>query len=403
MELKKITQIFCRTYFINGVGTTLINSTFVLLLSTVKGFTPSQVSLLVGTIPLIIIPMALVWGKIIDKDKKLMKWSGILNIAQIIALLLFFVVDNFYMFFVIHLVRSIFAQPTGSAMEEYIITLANKAKVPYGKIRIYGTVSFGLAGVLSALILIKGNAVDVLAIGIILLIISVIFYFKLPELAREELLEREALAEKEGLVEEKKEDGFSLALFKNKQYVILFIIVALTFGTMNAAGGYGTQIALLELNTPAVLIGIIPFIMVTLEALIFSVVHRFNVDGKPYRAIMIAIASLLIRWVLMATAQSYSMILISTMLHGVSVGFALPAQNYLITKLVPANQRSSAFLFNITMSGAIVPSILNLITGQIVENMGYAVFGYTYLVLVLIALFIALPQFLKEKKCNNMH
>lgn len=383
-------KLFCGTYFTNMLGISLVNTIFILFLSSIKGFSASQVSILVGTVPLVTIPMVIVWGRIIDRDKRLMRWAGLLNIGHAAIIILFFFVDNFYIFLVLHFIRSIFTQPTGSIIEESIVLLAAKTETPYGKIRVFGTVAYGAAGIIAAALLLEIDILGVLAVGVILISISAVLFFKLPR-EKSEIIHKETNTKL-----------LDMKLFKNREYVKALLVIGLTFGTMNAAGSYGTQIALIELGAPKQLIALIPFIMVTLETVVLLNVHRFNVEEKPYRAMGICGSTLLVRWLLMGLAGSYEMILLTTVIHGISVGFGLPAQNYIITQQVEEDKRSSALLINMTVNGAIVPGVLNIVTGQLVESMSYRIFGISYTVLICIALVFILPQ-IKREKNKAMH
>ena len=79
----------------------------------------------------------------------------------------------------------------------------------------------------------------------------------------------------------------------------------------------------------------------------------------------------------------------------------MPVQNNLIAELVPTKQQSTAFLFEVVVVPTIFSSILNLFTGYLSVYTGISIFGYTYLILSIIALVIIIPSFLKESRTKK--
>ena len=100
----------------------------------------------------------------------------------------------------------------------------------------------------------------------------------------------------------------------------------------------------------------------------------------------------------MAIIPNYMFLLFLMIVHGVVVGIIMPVQNNLIADLVPTNQQSTAFLFEVVVVPTILSSILNLFTGYLSSYTGITIFGYTYLALSIVALIMIIPSFLRESR-----
>lgn len=390
--MDKIAKKFSIGYGINMLGLSLINGILVLFLSSKKGYTSEQISLLLGIIPLISMPSIFIWGRILDKKKQLMKWLTILNVVNGILIIAFIYVQNYYLFFALFLIRNIAIQPTGSTAEEYILNLSIKSEIPYGKIRVWGTIGYGLAGILSPFIIIYTSTIGVLVAGIMIVAVSVLIYLFLPEIHLDE--KSDSL----------KNNKINWSIFKRKEFLSMLFITGVLFGTLNAASSYGAQIILIELKCPEAYIGFLPFIMVVFETIFLLIIHRFKVQEKPYTILAIAMIILSVRWFVTAQATHYNTIIISTILHGIVVGMGLPAQNYIIKDITTIHERSSAMLIAMTINSAIIPSIINLITGQLLGKTGINIFGYTYFTLCVLT-FVVLIKYVKKemnlKKINS--
>ncbi|MHC1748976.1 MAG: MFS transporter [Cellulosilyticaceae bacterium] len=382
---KQTVKTFSVSYILNALGGSLAGSIFILFLTAEKDFNPEQINLIIAVTPLLIIPSIILWGKILDRYKKLILMIRLVAVANLVTLGLLCVIKDFRVFFIINFIRAILLQPSASATDEYLLNLTSKVEVPYGKIRMCGTLGYGLAGVIAPFIIGTLGIKAIMGVGMVLLGISFFTFKKIPEI------------EMQSLNVSPKKIKFDFTLFKNKRYVTLLIITGVLFGTLNAASSYGNQIVLMQYKAPNELIGMLPFIMIILEVIMLGSIHKFKVVEKPYFLFLIALMILALRWVLMAITTSYIIVFLITALHGLVVGMVLTAQNSILGSIVPSEQRSLAFIINATVGGTIIPSLVNLVTGNLSQVAGNQIFGYTYLLLTLIGIILVIPCVKKEK------
>lgn len=390
------TKKFSNYLLVSSLGVNIIGSVFVLFLSSIKGFSVREISLIVGTTPLIILPIFFIWGSILDKYKKVIGFSRIVHISNIVTIGLLIIINNFILFFIINLLRSILLQPNGTLNDKYLLNISKINKGSYGNIRVRSTIGYGLAGIVAPIAIGIGDVYLAIFAGILLVTLSVIMLNNIQEIPDEALENHKIIKEREkNLVSSLKE------LIKNTDYIKALIIISIITGTQNAASGYGLQMMMIDLKVSKSVIALIPFIMVIFEVLLLLTFDKIKVLKKNDVALAIALGFLVIRWGAMAYTTSYILILIVTTLHGIVTAIVLQVQNKLIGQMVPVDQHFIAFILLSSFSSTILPSLLNLSTGRLYERFGIHVFGLTYLSIVLIAILVLAYGAIKNNVINK--
>lgn len=373
-EIKRVVNIFSTNSLLNSLGNTIIGNTYVLFLSATKGFSEAQISLIVGILPLITVATFFIWGIIIDKHKRLLLINKFVNIVNITTLVGLIWINSFYLFFTLNLLRNVLMQPGGVVNEEYLLNLSNKYGVTFGKIRVFSTIGFGLAGAICAIALKFMSPERTIMISSIFIISNIIVLFFLPEITKPS---REAdKSEKEKIIE----------LFKNKDYRIFLLTFSLLTAIITSSTGYGVPMILIKLKAPNFYIGMLPVLMVSFEALLLPRVEKFKFYKNVNWVLKIAGILLIIRWAIMGLANSYIIIVAVTLMHGIINGFLIPLPNKIIWGTVPEEDHSTAIIVNNLCSFTIFPGIINLITGYIAVIYGVHSYGFVYLALTLVSL-----------------
>ncbi|MDU5106144.1 MFS transporter [Clostridium sp.] len=394
--MESLSKKFSKYLLISSLGSNIIGSIFVIFLSSIKGFNAKEISLIVGTTPLIVLPIFFMWGGILDKYKSVIKFSKFVNISNIITMALLIITNNFVLFFIVNLIRSILLQPSGTLNDKYMLNISKLKKGSYGNVRVRSTIGYGLAGIISPIAIKLGDVYLAILVGIILILSSIFIINKVPEIEDDDIVKNKTI--------NKSEETLLKSIFellKNKDYLKYLIIISIIWGTQNAASGYGIQIMLIDLKVPNAIIGLIPFIMVIFEVIFLLIYDKIKLFKKSDFALLISLIILAFRWSTMIFTNSYILILLITMLHGIVTGVVLQIQNKIIGDIVSSNQHFLAFILMNALSSTILPSILNLLTGNLYEVFGIKVFGIVYLILAFIALILLVTKILKEKIKNT--
>ncbi|MGL5675639.1 MAG: MFS transporter [Cellulosilyticaceae bacterium] len=390
MQPQQIVKRFSMLYIINVIGGAFFNNVYILFMSTTKGFSDQQISWIMGIIPIITFPAMFWWGKFLDKNKKLMGSAWIITLFNGVAIALLYWTKQYYLFFAIALIRTFVLQPMGSICEEYMITTTQKAHIPYGKVRRFGTLGVGIAGLVAPVIIGFLGIGGMILIGGIIVFLSAFLFKTQPEVNMEHK-------------EEAKEDakvGSTMELLKNKEFLKVLAIVTLSYGALNSAAIYGNQMILLKMACPEMIIVSLPVLLMIIEIGVLGISHKIKVEELPYRAMFIGMVIMCIRWIILALSSNYMWVIFSALLNGVIVGITLPAQNYLIAQVVPERQRSTAYLLSVVIQMSVIPGIINLIIGALLPTVGISIFGISYLLVTIMAM-LCLQFKIKNQKISE--
>lgn len=397
---KKLISLYSSNLFIYLLAGGIYYGIFVVFLSSVKGFTTDEISLISSIPPLVMLAVSPLWGKIIDKSKRLIHLTKLVTIANAVTIIILVFTNNFWLFFIIAIVGSCLYAPSTSLMSEYLLAIEKKTGYPFGKVRVWGAIGYGISGLISPVFIdLWGTTGALLICGFIMLSTVVILQF-VPELTTGEnaVQVTDALDSQKNDVNAKE---ILFSLLKNKPFLIQLFATNVIMATCNSTSNYSIQVILEKLSCPTSLISTVPFIMVVMEIVFLFIFHKLPFAKKSYLATFTALVILCFRWYFMASIPNYMFLLLLMLVHGVVVGIMMPVQNNLISELVPTKQQSTAFLFEVVVVPTIFSSILNLFTGYLSAYTGISIFGYTYLVLSIIALIIIVPSFLKECKAKK--
>lgn len=364
MDYAKAEKNFKSSLLFNNIGNTLVSNIFVVWATEGKGFDGFQISLLTGLIPIAVLPAVFIWGRVIDKTKKLTEYMIIIHILNSIFLFLMTNTINFKFFFCLNFFRNIVILPASGLNEEYLMNLVQQGKLQFGRIRMYGTIGYGAAGVLGAILLRKISVDKSVLAGIIMLLLSVVFMKRLPKMPVLNMGAKEKRAFSE--------------LFRNEKFMRFLVLSCSIMGVMTAAAGFGLQQSLLNMGCPVEFIGLLPFIMVLMEILFLRVMDKSNFSEKVIYSVALGICA--IRWGVMAIASSYVWIILGCLGRGIVAGMIMSQQNRKVGELVEAQYQSTAFLVMSGLLFTIVPSFLNFICGNLMEIFGYKVIPICYLI-----------------------
>ena len=397
---KKIIGLYSSNLFIYLLAGGIYYGIFVVFLSSVKGFSTDEISLISSIPPLVMLAVSPLWGKIIDKSKRLIHLTKLVTIANALTIIILVFTNNFWLFFIIAIAGSCLYAPSTSLMSEYLLAIEKKTGYPFGKVRVWGAIGYAISGLISPVFIdLWGTTGALLICGFIMLSTVIILQF-IPELTteeNEEQIKNNLKAQKNDI--NAKEILFSL--LKNKPFLIQLFATNVIMATCNSTSNYSIQVILEKLSCPTSLISTVPFIMVVMEIVFLFIFHKLPFAKKSYLATFTALVILCFRWYFMASIPNYMFLLLLMLVHGVVVGIMMPVQNNLIAELVPTKQQSTAFLFEVVVVPTIFSSILNLFTGYLSVYTGISIFGYTYLILSIIALVIIIPSFLKESRTKK--
>lgn len=128
---KKIIGLYSSNLFIYLLAGGIYYGIFVVFLSSVKGFSTDEISLISSIPPLVMLAVSPLWGKIIDKSKRLIYLTKLVTIANALTIIILVFTNNFWLFFIIAIAGSCLYAPSTSLMSEYLLAIEKENRLSF--------------------------------------------------------------------------------------------------------------------------------------------------------------------------------------------------------------------------------------------------------------------------------
>ena len=330
------------------------------------GFSGLQIGVLSALRSLAMVLFPLIWGLLADR-------FSIRKPIYILCTFLCALIWTFYLFFVdfwpmliITAFYGIFYAPIISFLEAVTMDVLGKEKKSYGRIRVWGSFSF------IVVVMVLGRIIDLYSVDIIIILILAGF------------LILAAISIRIPAVKSKKQDllkpGVGSLL---KRRVAIFLFCAFLLLVSHGAYYGFFSIHLENLGYGSTFIGIAWALASTAEILVMiksdKIFDRFSLENVLFFSFMMAAA----RWLILFTADSAPIILLSQILHAFTYGTFHMASILYIDRLAPEQAKTLGQAVNNALSYG-----LGLMAGFFINGYVYGITGsYTlFLMSALIAL-----------------
>ena len=338
---------------------------------------------LINSVSLLISIMILpIWGMISDKTKRY-KDLLLLSLVLSIISLYFYSKQSVYLgVLVLAILFKSTSLPSSSLSDTITIDYTKKHGGDYGLIRGMGSFGYCIASVVVGKIIDYFNQDGPLFICyMVMLLVAILLALSFP---------------KPNTSSDTKEKVPFTSLFKNKNYLILLLVVLFSQVVIDSAGNYNGNHLVVTLGGSYSLISIYTFLMVLPEALFLMVASKV-INKLGYKKYMLfAIGLMILRLFIYSQTHNPTLFIIVSLVHcfGVALSSVL-GLSYIQEQVDPNTIGTAISFYNVTI------------------NLGNALFGYVfgiiyqyqnsfhiYLVssfLVLISLFLVLThQFEKQ-------
>ena len=267
------------------------------------GFTGFQIGALSALRSITLVFFSLAWGVLADRFQIRRPIYILCNIASALIWIFYLFTENFLVMLVITAFYGIFYAPIISFLEAFSMDVLGKEKKSYGRLRMWGSISFIMV------VISLGKIIDLFSINLILVLIlagslmQASISFKIPD------------------INISKKELFSPAtksLLNIRVIIFLFcaFLMLVSHGTY-----YGFfSIHLENLGYSTAFIGISWAIASTAEIFLMINSDRIFKTFSPEKILTFSFIVASIRWFILFFATSESIILISQLLHAVTYG-----------------------------------------------------------------------------------
>jgi MFS transporter, PPP family, 3-phenylpropionic acid transporter len=339
-------------YFIEFLSFGILGP-YLLLYLTQKGFTGTQVGLLLGTVPILTVFLQPIWSTLSDILHKRRLLLTIACLGVSVSMIGLGQADSFIKAFLLSFMFAVFIAPITSISTAIALEYLNDKGKPddYGLVRVWGSIAYAISSMLLASLFLDQILIVFPWIVASLYLLLGVISITLPEI-------------KKSLSRPDPKD--LKILIANPIFVVFLSGIIFIGATMNIAVNYQT-LFLQSLNSPELLIGIITSLPALLEVPLMTIVPA-ALKRLPMRWLILAGAAILpIRWLCYLFVQSPGWVLPAVFLNGIAtIAFEVVSVSF-IDKIVDQKWRATGQgLYSSALYG-IGPGIGLFIAGNIVE------------------------------------
>ncbi|WP_096188957.1 MFS transporter [Evansella halocellulosilytica] len=315
------------------------------------GLTGSEIGILLAVGPAAAIVAQPFWGFMSDKYKTVKRillicLTGALAIGFIVfqAAEFMILIPLLYLFFS-------FMSPSGALGDSLAQKVSVQQGVSFGSIRMWGSLGFGTASLVSGYILTQIGISNMYYLYATFICIALVFCYLAPD----------SVPSKKPVVLTS-----ALKLLKNGKLAI-FLLMILAISLTHRMNDSFMGLYIIELGGNESYIGLSWFIGVFAEAIVFAFsVYWFR---RFHALTFITVAGFLyaVRWLLMSFAPDPQIVLIIQVLHGMTFAMFYLTAFQFVTKLVPEELESTGHLLFISVFFGISGVIGSILGGSVIH------------------------------------
>lgn len=287
------------------------------------GFSGLRIGILsaVRSVALIVFP--LIWGALADRLDARRPIYILCNFCSAIIWILYLLTIDFWPMLAITIFYGVFYAPIISFLEAFTMDLLGKEKKSYGRIRAWGSISF------IAVVLVLGKVIDLYSVEIIVVLIlagSLILSVLSTRIPRFQIVKKNRL-----------QRGAKSLL---QRRVLVFLFCAFLMLVSHSAYYGFFSIHLENLGYGNTFIGLAWALASTAEILVMirsdRIFSRFSIESVLIFSFMAAA----LRWLILFSARSAAVILLSQILHAVTYGTFHIGSILYIDRLAPEKAKT---------------------------------------------------------------
>ncbi len=364
-------------YFLIYAAMAVVGTYLPLYFSTARGFTPTQIGYILAAAPVVAIAAQMFWGNIADMVKSKNKLLSIILILLCVSMALLPLGKIFVLALIFQCIYAFFDAPSYSLTDTIITENCNKLSLNFGRIRLAGTIGFGVIGWIAGIVM-GINIYLMFPMYLILMLCAQIPLRRMPVVAGHR---------------QSKTKINPLSLLKDKRLCFIYAICAAVAIPVNFIFAFFS----IYLTSPAVggqtwQVGMYLFLSVVMEIpLLFNldrIIKRFGIEN----IMLMSLFMLCLRFFFLGFVTNPYILIFSGALQCSYVTFFVGAALYISRYVNPGLKATGQAFSSILMAG-VAKIISSLVAGILIDALGYA---STYMICAIYAtiiLIIAIPVY----------
>jgi len=317
------------------------------------GFSGLQIGLLSALRSMTLVLFPLIWGTLADRFQIRKPIYILCNVISTSTWIFFLFTVKFWPMLIITVFYGMFYAPIISFLEAVTMDVLDAEKKSYGRIRVWGSISFIIV------VLVMGKIIDVYSVDIILVLVlagSLMLAVISPQIPATKALKTDYLTPGIGSFFEKR--------------VIVFLFCAFLMLVSHGAYYGFFSIHLENLGYHHFFIGLSWALASTAEILVMvrsdRIFNRFSLESVLFFSFLVAAG----RWMILYLYESAAIILLSQILHALTYGTFHMASILYIDRLTPDNAKTMGQAVNNGLTYGFGLMVGFFINGYLYETTG---------------------------------
>ena len=328
-----------------------------------KGLGPQEISICMA-LPMTVRLLVPFWGFAADRLRNQRLVIAVCLGVALLAGLALLSASGFWPILGLMLLWSLFWTPTTPLTEGYAVTESARRGADYGRVRVWGSVSFIAANMAAGWMLDAVDALWILPMILLCMLVALACIGLLPPDSR-----RADGVARAGV-------GDALGLLRQR-HILLFMLAA---GLVQASHGLYYSFSSVHWQAQgfsASLIGVLWAVGVIAETVLFAVATRLLGNASPHLLVLVGAVIAVVRWVLMAFDPPVSALFILQAMHAGSFAVTHMGTMKFIRSSVPAALAGTGQGVYTALSAGMLTALAMLASGPLYAALG----GLAFLVM----------------------
>jgi len=305
--------------------------------------------------------------------------------------------NNFTLTIIAYFLFAFFYPSLGALSENFTLEYSKINNIPYGRIRLFGSLGFAIAGQVAGIITGRYGLPIIFYVFALCTLIPLLLA---PRFSNIEVDETEDMTQDESLFTDNKVYS---QLFKNKAFIIIMLCSFFILASLNVTGTifglYITQHAGLPLEFLGTTVLISAGTEIPMMFYSNKLINKFGV----YRILALAGFLNAIRFLTYFFFPNQVAILIVTATHGIGYGSAFTAIMHLIEKEIPTHIRATAISFNTSFAMGIGTFAMTFLSSLVMNARQTYVFLALFQAMgVLLCVYLAAKQVTSKEEIEDI-
>ena len=352
---------------------------------TAQGMDAGDIGILLGSATVMKVFGSPMIARLVDRTGQRKKAIILLSLFSLFSVLFYFVFSGFAAFLAIAMMTALFLSPLNPLTDNLTLMLSNRGQVDYGRVRLWGSVSYALAALFGGMWLEGRDEQWVLWLLVGAFALMAITSWILPDVKTQTISDDETIAAAPRSDPLASEPGPFRQLLRSPLIWMFLLAAGLAQGSHVVFYGFGT-LHWQSIGIGRETIGYFWAIGVVVEIILFAFATATLKRFDPATLLVAGAFVGVLRWTITGWSDDVVVLFVAQALHGLTFGVIHLGAMFFLARAVPVNLSASAQSLYSSVSLGLIFAVAMPAAGYLYSIFGgqafYAMAGMSLVALV---------------------